>query len=190
MNGDGIAAGWYSDPSDATMIRYWDGVVWTERVAPLSTEAMPPRVTENDVATRVQGGVDADLRSKAQAIVAHVRDAMSKHPPAARFYVEWQEERRTRSGLMIRRVSHDRSVLVTPIASFDISVGAWGADDVARKFYFLTEDERVLSAPMPSLGVTVIDFKGRHAGFRTPVWWTLEEAALKLARLRNFELLI
>jgi hypothetical protein len=28
------AAGWYGDPSDASMVRWWDGTEWTEHVAP------------------------------------------------------------------------------------------------------------------------------------------------------------
>ena len=27
-------SGWYEDPHDPSLYRYWDGVVWTDRVAP------------------------------------------------------------------------------------------------------------------------------------------------------------
>ena len=27
-------SGWYDDPNDAGLLRYWDGVVWTSHVAP------------------------------------------------------------------------------------------------------------------------------------------------------------
>src|SRR5262245_10003853 len=35
------AAGWYPDPSNATQLRWWDGVAWTAHVAP----ATPPAAT-------------------------------------------------------------------------------------------------------------------------------------------------
>jgi hypothetical protein len=31
------AAGWYADPHEAQMVRYWDGAGWTGSVAPAST---------------------------------------------------------------------------------------------------------------------------------------------------------
>jgi hypothetical protein len=35
MNGgDGVQAGWFSDPWDAAKLRYWDGTAWTEHTAP------------------------------------------------------------------------------------------------------------------------------------------------------------
>lgn len=34
--GNGPDAGWYDDPADPTMARYWDGEQWTSRVRPKS----------------------------------------------------------------------------------------------------------------------------------------------------------
>ena len=29
-----VSSGWYDDPRDATQLRYWDGILWTERTMP------------------------------------------------------------------------------------------------------------------------------------------------------------
>lgn len=34
-----VPAGWYTDPSDATMLRYWTGEAWTDSVRPLQNVA-------------------------------------------------------------------------------------------------------------------------------------------------------
>lgn len=36
--GEAAKAGWYSDPSGAHSLRYWDGATWTSRVADHSPE--------------------------------------------------------------------------------------------------------------------------------------------------------
>ncbi|CCW14430.1 DUF2510 domain-containing protein [Rhodococcus aetherivorans] len=37
-------AGWYPDPGDPSLVRYWDGTAWSPRTAPkFSTPAPPPR---------------------------------------------------------------------------------------------------------------------------------------------------
>ncbi|PKQ25066.1 MAG: hypothetical protein CVT64_11565 [Actinobacteria bacterium HGW-Actinobacteria-4] len=33
-------AGWYNDPSDPTLQRYWDGAAWTQQVAPLTPTSL------------------------------------------------------------------------------------------------------------------------------------------------------
>ncbi len=30
-----VPAGWYSDPNNGQLQRYWDGTIWTEHTAPL-----------------------------------------------------------------------------------------------------------------------------------------------------------
>ena len=40
---DSPVAGWYDDPADETMLRYWDGAAWTGRVRPKNAPpAAPP----------------------------------------------------------------------------------------------------------------------------------------------------
>ena len=41
---DGFPAGWYPDPDDPAHLRYWDGGVWTDHRAALSTPANNPAV--------------------------------------------------------------------------------------------------------------------------------------------------
>ncbi|WP_374759425.1 DUF2510 domain-containing protein [Leucobacter aridicollis] len=36
-------AGWYLDPADETLQRYWDGSAWTEYVEPATPETEMPR---------------------------------------------------------------------------------------------------------------------------------------------------
>ena len=36
-------AGWYLDPSDETLQRYWDGSAWTEHVEPVTPDPEMPR---------------------------------------------------------------------------------------------------------------------------------------------------
>ncbi|KIP51488.1 DUF2510 domain-containing protein [Leucobacter komagatae] len=36
-------AGWYLDPADETLQRYWDGSAWTEHVEPATPETEMPR---------------------------------------------------------------------------------------------------------------------------------------------------
>src|SRR4051794_507037 len=38
----GPAAGWYDDPGDATMSRWWDGEQWSSRIRPKASSAPPP----------------------------------------------------------------------------------------------------------------------------------------------------
>ncbi len=43
---DSPVAGWYDDPADETMLRYWDGAAWTGRVRPKNAPpAAPPMGT-------------------------------------------------------------------------------------------------------------------------------------------------
>lgn len=35
-------AGWYSDPGNASQLRFWDGSAWTEHSAPAGTPGLPP----------------------------------------------------------------------------------------------------------------------------------------------------
>ncbi|MGD9956694.1 MAG: DUF805 domain-containing protein [Candidatus Nanopelagicales bacterium] len=37
----GPAAGWYSDPGDPAMQRYWDGTAWSTQTAPLAAQSWP-----------------------------------------------------------------------------------------------------------------------------------------------------
>jgi hypothetical protein len=48
MTTAGTAAGWYADPADATLIRWWDGAVWTSHTQPnpaVALAAPPPAGT-------------------------------------------------------------------------------------------------------------------------------------------------
>ncbi|MCW5802820.1 MAG: DUF4041 domain-containing protein [Deltaproteobacteria bacterium] len=49
MGDDVSAAGWYSDPRDAGLLRYWDGSAWSERTARLTTS-----LEEDDLGARVR----------------------------------------------------------------------------------------------------------------------------------------
>ncbi len=43
---DGLPpAGWFEDPDDPTMIRWWDGSQWTDNVAPAAPAPTPPEVS-------------------------------------------------------------------------------------------------------------------------------------------------
>lgn len=56
-------AGWYPDPSDSTIQRYWDGTFWTEHVAPGAYGAQE----STEVAVQpVQGYQSAPPNSSAQ----------------------------------------------------------------------------------------------------------------------------
>ena len=46
-------AGWYADPQDPRYLRYWDGVAWTDQVAPLPQAPPPPPLPVGPVAPRV-----------------------------------------------------------------------------------------------------------------------------------------
>jgi len=35
------SAGWYPDPAQSAMLRYWDGRSWTQRLAPPSSATEP-----------------------------------------------------------------------------------------------------------------------------------------------------
>ncbi|MGO4244520.1 DUF2510 domain-containing protein, partial [Janibacter sp. RAF20_2_2] len=35
-------AGWYDDPEDETQLRYFDGIIWSERTVPRQTRAAQP----------------------------------------------------------------------------------------------------------------------------------------------------
>jgi len=37
-----IAAGWYLDPGNTALQRYWDGAAWTEHVAPVAAPPATP----------------------------------------------------------------------------------------------------------------------------------------------------
>ena len=41
-SGSGPVAGWYDDPADPAMARYWDGEQWTSRVRPKDSPEPPP----------------------------------------------------------------------------------------------------------------------------------------------------
>jgi hypothetical protein len=42
------AAGWYTDPSDESRIRYWDGATWTDHVATSQVVADSQSVSSNE----------------------------------------------------------------------------------------------------------------------------------------------
>lgn len=65
----GSTAGWYADPSDAGLLRWWDGTAWTEHLSP---RPMPsaPRSTPSA----------AELRSRLRGAHAAGTDATGDQP--------------------------------------------------------------------------------------------------------------
>ena len=53
---DSPVAGWYDDPADATMLRYWDGAAWTDRLRPKNAAAAAPPPSGYAAAPEMQSG--------------------------------------------------------------------------------------------------------------------------------------
>lgn len=51
-----VPAGWYGDPHDATMLRYWDGAAWTEHTAPAVRQPSPTTVATAPARKRLSTG--------------------------------------------------------------------------------------------------------------------------------------
>src|SRR5687767_1276364 len=66
------AAGWYPDPSDPTMQRWWDGAGWTDHAQP-ATPAGPAALQPGmAAAANLQGGYRAAPTTSGMAIAALV----------------------------------------------------------------------------------------------------------------------
>ena len=55
-------SGWYDDPNDASLLRYWDGVVWTDHVAPRKS----PTVEQSRIGMPHEVGSPTPLASQGQ----------------------------------------------------------------------------------------------------------------------------
>ncbi|WP_307101949.1 DUF2510 domain-containing protein [Arthrobacter globiformis] len=38
-----VPAGWYNDPQDPALVRYWDGIQWTAHIQPIQPQPVPPQ---------------------------------------------------------------------------------------------------------------------------------------------------
>jgi hypothetical protein len=48
-----VPAGWYNDPQDPALVRYWDGVQWTAHIQPIQPQPVPPQPTQPPHAPQV-----------------------------------------------------------------------------------------------------------------------------------------
>lgn len=71
-------AGWYTDPSDESRIRYWDGAAWTDHVAAAQVDAQPQEDAQSDTDTDVQ-----EVMSDESATINHVEPEEVVEPSIA-----------------------------------------------------------------------------------------------------------
>jgi uncharacterized RDD family membrane protein YckC len=74
-------SGWYDDPNDASLLRYWDGVVWTSHVAPKKS----PTVEQSHIGAASEVAGPAPYGGQGQQGVQHAR--YGQQGPAA---PQWQ----------------------------------------------------------------------------------------------------
>lgn len=135
-----VAAGWYDDPADASSVRWWNGVGWTEHTAlkpqaRLALEAAPAPATAPVVPV---GGTDATTLSD-EVVRAVVVDG---HPLTRRQAIAAEGDR---TGPAARRSQTGVAWLsaLTPIVAFLLTIAA-----VYLYFY-------VLASPLVALLVLV-----------------------------------
>src|SRR3954447_4647391 len=72
-------SGWYDDPNDASLLRYWDGVVWTSHVAPRKS----PTVDQPVVGAPQDLAGTAPYGSQGGQVQPGGRGGQERHPPVA-----------------------------------------------------------------------------------------------------------
>lgn len=91
------AEGWYVDPSTGTNLRYWNGVTWTDEVAPLPIEAAQPVTVETPAEP---AALELPEEPEAMEVPAEETSDAVVHPPLD---PELEHTRLTRRELRARR---------------------------------------------------------------------------------------
>jgi uncharacterized RDD family membrane protein YckC len=72
-------SGWYDDPNDASLLRYWDGVVWTSHVAPRKS----PTVDQSGIGAAQDLARSAPYGSQGQQVRHDEQGQGGQQPPVA-----------------------------------------------------------------------------------------------------------
>lgn len=95
MTGNTPTAGWYDDPTDARLMRWWDGTAWSEHVAPHPTPPSGPVASAVSEAVAAgdpeatpgwyvaDGGADTPSQRATDAVM-HVSAGSAVSPPRSR----------------------------------------------------------------------------------------------------------